>query len=275
MAIPKWFISAGDDAFSLINKKFNQADPAIDAMMRVVAKRAKSAPGQKFYDPEQDVIERLPATAWKEGIERLRSIRTASDKDADVVLPWKWEGGRPGEATGGGYERAGRYQLTSWLEGIDKAAKRRREPKTKALVPPKRYPVAFKQFVKEFKETRGTSSVYARKILGDIALRGFRSFELEDTPREFTGEAGLSALTRARKVADEMFERAPLNFSGSAEYYPRALRTAYQQVREAIQANKEKLAGMSNRERNMFFELLGDWDDDPETLADVAIALAG
>jgi hypothetical protein len=304
MANPRWFMNAGDEAFSIVGKLFNKADPAADAMLRVLARRAKSAPdAEKFYDPAQELMEKVPATSWKQALDRMEEIRVQTDKDADVVMPWKWEGGRADDIPASVNENDTRPMVSQYqnaravvsrvttpdfIKQQRRQAKSFREKSTGEMRPAKPFSREFVRFADDTKEaykffkSRGASK--AEQALAARARLNFALFEQLGVPREWTGEAELAAIRKVRMSAQKKID---LEIQNGAKYTPEEVKArvnyeAYRvysyggttDVLYAIDLNKEKLELMTNRERAMFFELLGDWQDDYGDLADTAIALS-
>lgn len=305
MANPRWFMDAGDEAFSIVGKLFKKGDPAADAMLRVLARRAKSAPdAEKFYDPAQELMEKVPATSWKQALDRMEEIRVQTDKDADVVLPWKWEGGRADDIPAivdesqnrnlmsDGYQNARATIDTSTTPDFIKQQRRQaksfREKSTGEMRPAKPFSREFVRLLDDTKEAynafglRGVAP--SQRYIANRARLNFSILEQLDVPREWTGEAEVAAIKRARLSAEAEIDGqiargtklTPKQRDAQIKYitYKNYSKSLDSTIPYAIGINKEKLATMTNRQRAMFFELLGDWEGDFQDLADAAIALA-
>ena len=306
MATPRWFMNAGDDAFSIVGKLFDKNDLAADAMLRVLARRAKSAPdAEKFYDPAQDLMENIPATSWKQALARMEEIRLQTDKDADVVMPWKWEGNRaddipalaPADYTdkrtkGSQYQNAravvSLVTTPDFIKQQRRQAKSFREKSTGEMRPAKPFSREFVRLADDTKEAykffKSKGANKAERALADRARLNLALYEQMGVPREWTGEAELATIRKVRSMAQKQVD---LEIQNGAKYTPEEVKArvnweAYRiystfgpaDVPYAIGINQDKLETMTNRQRAMFFELLGDWEGDYVDLADAAIALA-
>lgn len=259
MANPRWWMDAGDEAFSIIGKALDKADPVTDAILRVVARRTKSMPGQKFYDPEQDIMQRFPANVWKQALDRVQEIRTTSNKDADVVTPWQWDGPRPGEMSG----------LDLWGSGpgvavkqFDKAARNHKDAAGN-VQRSKPFGAAWKDAYEWMSKPEpgamSTDKKTARKRLGYMFSTMFGNFERAGFPREWTGEAAIAAYRRARNTVNTDYPLYKYAFDDT-------LRDRGYRLMEAVKS--ADVPNMTNRQRALFFELFPDWDESYEDLGD-------
>jgi hypothetical protein len=279
MANPRWFMNAGEEGFSILGKAFDKADPAIDAILRVVARRAKSQPGSKFYDPQQEIMEKMPATSWKQALDRLNEIKLTSDKEADVVTPWKWEGPRPGEIAG--MRTSFDSNVKKAVQQFDAAGKKTRDRA------PKPFGVAWKDYwtaLAKYGDNSSSNKAKARKGAAFRSLVLFDELQKADVPREWTGEAATTLLRKllqsarinaenaklANKAADLDYEMGRyLVFDGKSflNYHTR-------KMIETIQ--KADVPNMTNKQRTLFFSMWGDLidDTDPEEIGFIVRALA-
>ena len=253
MAVPRWFMNAADDGFSLIGKAFKEADPAVDAMMRVVARRVKSQPGSKFYDPEQDIMEKIPAQSWKEALTRMRDIKVTSDKDADVVTPWKWKGARPDERAAS--DRA--FTTGDAIKQFDKAARTHKDAAGN-MQRAKPFGSVWKESY-EWMSTPDPSIARSYPITKKEARRElarsfktvFSDFERDNFPREWTGEAAIATYKKARnEYSVGLFNKG--TFTNT--YMGRESTN----MRDAV-INAD-VPHMTNKERSLFFSMYPDWD---------------
>ncbi len=259
MAVPRWFMDAGDEAFSILGKALDKADPATDALLRVVARRAKSVPGQKFYDPEQEIMEKLPANAWKQALDRVQEIRTTSNKDADVVTPWEWSGPRPGEMSGSDLWFA---NPGAAVKQFDKAARNSKDAAGN-LQRSKPFGAAWKDSYEWMSKTEpggySPNKKESRKRLGSTFSLMFGNFEREGYPREWTGEAAIAAYRRARNTLtpDQVMNKSSFN---------QVLKTRANALMLAVK--EADVPSMTNRERSLFFDVFPDWDGTGEELGE-------
>jgi|688.fasta_scaffold06066_6 hypothetical protein len=272
MANPRWFMNAGEEGFSILGKAFDKADPAIDAILRVVARRAKSQPGSKFYDPTQEVVEKLPATSWRQALDRMNEIKLTSDKDADVVTPWAWEGPRPGEKDA---VELGSLPVGEALKQFDSAAKRTRDRA------PKPFGVAWKDYYEAIANgNTGSYKKKARQRASRYVLNGFRTLQRAGVPREWTGEA-MTTILRGHMQGAAEYAQNPAVFTGNPN--PGSIAAGFlarknildrtNRMVDVIQA--ADVPGMTNKQRSLFFNMYNDLEGtDPEEIGFIIRALA-
>ena len=269
MANPRWWMDAGDETFSIIGKALDKADPLTDAVMRVISRRSKSVPGQPFYDPEQEIMQKFPANTWQAAMDRVKELRVLNNKDADVVTPWKWEGPRPGEMSG--YDLS--WQNSEALKQFDRAARAHKDA-AGVMQRPKPFGRAWKDAytwmstqdkpTQNFRPFVVFNKKKARRTISRTLSHFFELAEKRNFPREWTGEAAVSLLRKSRVKADAQLAESSDNMA-KIMFADTIRNTGLATIQDAEIAGVPE---MTNRQRALFFELYPEWQEPAADLGD-------